>query len=126
MVTGIEMLMKATGVDPKAIVADFTQLKDGVLKTLDDLDKRIGNIEKTQATIVEKLDTFGNSSLKLESTIFTAFKELRDELGADVLHERIMEIKTYTEELWKVKQLPPQNPQSQSPTVQQVPPQVQT
>lgn len=45
MATGMEMLMKSMGIDPQKITSDFTNLKDGVLKTLADIDARMTRME---------------------------------------------------------------------------------
>lgn len=41
MATGIEMLLKQVGFDPKKIVSDFEQLKDNVTGTLKLIDARL-------------------------------------------------------------------------------------
>lgn len=54
MVTGMAMMLKSFGVDPEKIVQDFTNLKDGVTKTLQYIEQRLDAIEKTQSKVIEQ------------------------------------------------------------------------
>jgi len=55
MATGIEMMMKAAGIDITKVMTDFTTLKDGVIKTLQSIEEKLEHIEKRQEEIWTKL-----------------------------------------------------------------------
>jgi hypothetical protein len=52
MASGMEMMLKSLGVDPKKIIQDFEALRTGVTKTLAELNERLTAIEKTEAELL--------------------------------------------------------------------------
>lgn len=49
---GMGMMLKSMGIDTDKIMADFTQLKEGVTKTLVNIDERLKAIEKQNGEIL--------------------------------------------------------------------------
>lgn len=54
MSKGMDLMMKSFGVDPSKIISDFTALKDGVIKTLTQLDERMTLIQVAEARIEQR------------------------------------------------------------------------
>lgn len=50
---GMQMMLKSMGIDTDKIVADFTQLKDGVIKTLTGIDERLARLETLEAKVYD-------------------------------------------------------------------------
>jgi DNA repair exonuclease SbcCD ATPase subunit len=85
---GIEMMLKSAGIDIEKITKDFESLKDGVVKTLQEINTRLTNLESR-----------GENMAKQQSEILALVRgiqvlEVADHLG---------QIRTLTEELtaWK-------------------------
>ncbi len=64
--SGIEMMLKAAGIDPQKIVADFTTLKDAVIQTLAEVNETnkkifsaIDRMEQRQSAESESLKSIG-------------------------------------------------------------------
>lgn len=54
MASGMEMMLKSFGVDPKKLVEDFTLMKEGVINTLKEISERNARIETYMRILGER------------------------------------------------------------------------
>lgn len=65
MASGIEMMLKSFGFDPKKLIDDFEQLKQVTTDTLTRIDQRLEAIQKRQ----EEIWQMNQTSLRMSSQI---------------------------------------------------------
>lgn len=56
MPTGVEMLLKASGIDFKKITEDFTKLTDGVTKVLESIEGKLTGIADRQTRLENRME----------------------------------------------------------------------
>jgi CRISPR/Cas system-associated exonuclease Cas4 (RecB family) len=59
--TGIEMLMKQMGIDPKKMIADFELLKENIVGKLKSIDDTMARIEAQGARIEGKVNSLAGA-----------------------------------------------------------------
>lgn len=53
---GMTMMMRSLGIDPVKIQADFKDLTDGVIKTLEKIEAKLGQIEARQESLSQRME----------------------------------------------------------------------
>jgi predicted KAP-like P-loop ATPase len=54
---GIQMMLKSMGIDPEKMKADFTAMKEGVTKTLGEINTSLARIEKRQELLLNRTES---------------------------------------------------------------------